>query len=73
MQGRTVRGDDAARTIVEEAKSSEADLVVLGTRGLGLDRAQRIGSVSASVSRTTELPLLLVPPAVWQEYAAESA
>ena len=69
MQGRTVRGDDAARTIVEEAKSSEADLVVLGTRGLGLDRAQRIGSVSASVSRTTELPLLLVPPAVWQEYA----
>ncbi len=73
MNGRTVRSDDAAHTIVEEAMAHEADLVVLGTRGLGLDRAERIGSVSASVSGNTELPLLLVPPAVWQAYAAESA
>lgn len=73
MEGRTTTSDDAARAIVEAAVESDADLVVLGTRGLGLDGAARMGSVSASVSATTELPLLLVPPAVWKAYAAESA
>ena len=61
----TLSGDDTARTIADAASRHEADLVVLGTRGLGLDRTGRLGSVSAAVVRRAAVPVLLVPPAVW--------
>ena len=65
-----VEGDDIASTIAERSVQHEADLVVLGTRGLGLDAVGRLGSVAADVIRLLEVPVLLVPPAVWSAYAS---
>jgi nucleotide-binding universal stress UspA family protein len=65
IHGVTVAGADAAGAIADRARDEHADLVVLGTRGLGLDGAGRLGSVSAEVSRRMDVPVLLVPPAIW--------
>jgi nucleotide-binding universal stress UspA family protein len=64
------RGSDVAETIVRTAVDERADLVVLGTRGLGVDDEDRLGSVSARVTTRLSLPMLLVPPRVWRAYAA---
>lgn len=65
----TASGDDPAPTIADSAASRGADLIVLGTRGLGLDRTGRLGSVSAAVVRQAGVPVLLVPPAVWLSHS----
>jgi nucleotide-binding universal stress UspA family protein len=66
-----VRADaDVAATIAGFAAEERADLVVLGSRGLGLDEAARLGSVSAAILARLEIPMLLVPPAVWRAHAA---
>ena len=72
IEDRLVSGNDPATMIAEAALNHRAGLIVLGTRGLGLDRVgrSRLGSVSASVVRLCEIPVLLVPPAVWMSYAA---
>ena len=51
--------------ITKYAEAQSAALVALGTRGLGLDPIGRLGSVSDDVMRRIDLPILLVPPAVW--------
>lgn len=60
---------EPASVIADYAIQHSVDLVVLGTRGLGLDSVGRLGSVSAEVARRLEIPTLLVPPAVWQAHA----
>ena len=67
-----VSGSDTAQMIADAASQHRAGLIVLGTRGLGLDRVGRgrLGSVSASVVRLCATPVLLVPPAVWMSYAS---
>jgi len=53
-------GERAAHAITEEAKSWQADLLVMGTHGRhGLDRLF-MGSVSEGVARLAPVPLLLV-------------
>jgi nucleotide-binding universal stress UspA family protein len=64
----TERSADAAQTIVDYAVDQQADLVVVGTRGLGLDEVARLGSVSASLTTRLQKPILLVPPAVWRAH-----
>lgn len=71
VQGLTEKSTDAAETIARYAVDQGADLIVLGTRGLGLDDVARLGSVSASVTTRLQLPILLVPPAVWRVHAAD--
>jgi nucleotide-binding universal stress UspA family protein len=44
---------------------------VLGTRGLSADSGLRVGSVSAAVSQKLSVPLLMVPPSVWRDYARD--
>lgn len=70
MRVRTVTGSDTAGTIAACAREYDADLVVLGTRGRGAGDVARIGSVSAAVTALLEIPILLVPPAVWRLYGA---
>jgi nucleotide-binding universal stress UspA family protein len=65
----TVVNADAAAGIAAYANDHRADLVVLGTRGLGQPRVRRLGSVSEAVMKAVEMPVLLVPPAVWVAYA----
>jgi nucleotide-binding universal stress UspA family protein len=68
IHGVTVASTDAAGAIAEQARADDVDLIVLGTRGIGLDDSERrLGSVSADVSRRVDVPVLLVPPAVWSE------
>jgi nucleotide-binding universal stress UspA family protein len=62
-----VTGTDVAESVVRYAAEHGAQLLVLGTRGLGLDTVGRVGSVAAAVARTTTIPTLLVPPAIWLE------
>jgi nucleotide-binding universal stress UspA family protein len=71
--GETIAGSDVARAIAAHATEHQADLVVLGTRGLGLDPTGRLGSTSAAFARLVRSPVLLVPPAVWIAHAPRSA
>ena len=72
IDGHTSASADVARGIVDYVDDNAADLVVMGTRGLGLDPAGRLGSVTASVMRMLAVPALLVPPAVWIAHAQAS-
>ena len=49
----------------------DAELLVLGTRGLSAQRAGELGSVSAAVLARAKRPILLVPPAVWRDHARD--
>lgn len=68
-----VRSPNVAAAIAEFATSEKADLVVMGTRGVGLDDSPRLGSISSAVSEQLKLPLLLIPPAMWLQLTAEGA
>jgi nucleotide-binding universal stress UspA family protein len=70
IRGATTSGADVASTIADYAMEHHSDLVVLGTRGVGLDDVGRLGSVSLDVARRVDLPLLLVPPAMWSTHTA---
>ena len=67
--GATETSDEPVGAIVEFANEQEADLVVLGTRGLSAKKSSGLGSVSAAVTNQVDVPVLLVPPAVWRNYA----
>jgi len=69
LRSETVRAESPAAGITSHAKSHAADLVTLGTHGLGVEPIGRLGSVSAEVIRQTEVPVLLVPPAMWKHGA----
>ena len=73
IRGVTVASADAAGAITDRASADDVDLIVLGTRGLGLDGTERrMGAVSADVSRRADVPVLLVPPAVWSAISSGS-
>jgi nucleotide-binding universal stress UspA family protein len=65
-----VANSDVSLAIADYARDRQAHLIVIGTRGLGLDAIGRLGSVSLGVARRVAIPLLLVPPAVWSTYAS---
>jgi nucleotide-binding universal stress UspA family protein len=67
IEGLTLASGSVADAIANRAREERADLIVLGTRGLGLDAVGRLGSVSDAVIRRVDTPILLVPPAVWTE------
>ena len=55
-----VKAGPPARTIVGFAKDKNANLIVLGSRGLGDAEGFLLGSVSHKVSSLTDTPVLLV-------------
>jgi nucleotide-binding universal stress UspA family protein len=57
--------------IIRFAQNHDADLLVLGTRGLSAKNLPGLGSVSDAVTGQLQTPVLLVPPAVWRNHAHE--
>jgi nucleotide-binding universal stress UspA family protein len=73
IEGVTIASGDVANAIADQARQTHAGLIVLGTRGQGLDAIGRLGSVSEAVIRRADAPVLLVPPAVWQQFKTTNA
>jgi universal stress protein E len=71
IRGEAVSGSSVPEGIASFVRRQRPDLIVLGTRGLGLDPVGRLGSVAASVAQSTDVPTLLVPPALWMAHASE--
>jgi nucleotide-binding universal stress UspA family protein len=55
-------GESAAGEILRIAEAEQSDLLVIGTHGRSSLGRALIGSVSSSVTRQAEVPVLLVPP-----------
>ncbi len=55
-----VKTGQPARTIVQFAKDRKADLIVLGSRGLGDKEGYLLGSVSHKVTSLADCPVLVV-------------
>ena len=53
---------DTARAIVEYAKATHVDLIVVGTHGRGAVSRLLMGSVAEKVARTAPCPVLVVRP-----------
>jgi nucleotide-binding universal stress UspA family protein len=66
-QVRTVvrRGSTPADEILRFAEETDADLLIMGTRGDRPIVKALLGSVSATVARNGDIPLLLIPPPAW--------
>jgi nucleotide-binding universal stress UspA family protein len=61
MTFRTPVGDPAA-VILETARNEAAELIVMGTQGLGGFRKWLLGSTTERLLRRTHVPVLAVPP-----------
>ena len=73
LQGSIVPDDDPTRAIVDVVKRQAPELVVMGTRALRVPGDTELGSISDAVVRHLDVPVLLVPPAVWRAYARDLA
>jgi nucleotide-binding universal stress UspA family protein len=54
---------EAAGAIVEVARARDADMIVIGSRGLGAVTGALLGSVSSAVIHRADRPVLVVPKA----------
>jgi nucleotide-binding universal stress UspA family protein len=59
---RVVPGSSPAQAIADFAAESKADLIVMGTHGIGGFRHMILGSVTETVLRQADCPVLTVPP-----------
>ena len=48
------------KNAIEEAKTAEADMIVLGNRGMGMLAELLMGSVSMKISQYAECPVVIV-------------
>jgi len=58
-----VEGDPVSAAISDEAKKGDYDLIVMGSRGLSLEKEQLsyVGSVTQHVLRRVSIPVLVIP------------
>jgi nucleotide-binding universal stress UspA family protein len=68
-----LREGPIARTVIDEARSMPADIIVMGTHGHGALRAAVLGSVTADVVRGAPCPVLTVRHAPHGGGLADSA
>ena len=59
VQSESIEGEPAM-TIIARANAHGADLIVMGTRGLGTVKSMMLGSVSRKVSNLSEVSCLIV-------------
>lgn len=71
VRGATETSEDPVGAIVRFANDQNPELVVIGTRRPSARKASGLGSVSAAVTNQLDMPVLLVPPAVWSKHAHE--
>jgi len=57
------RRDTTATAIMQEATAADADLVIMGSRGLGPVKSILLGSVSRAVLQHATVPVLVAPAA----------
>jgi nucleotide-binding universal stress UspA family protein len=55
-----LQGGSEAETILQTAQNSQADLIVMGTRGLGAVKGLLLGSVSRKVIHYAACPVMVV-------------
>ena len=55
-----VEGGDISKAILRVAKREKADLIVMGSRGLGLFKGAMMGSVSQKVVTDSEIPVMVI-------------
>ena len=70
ISGETTVNANVTQGIIDYVRDSAPDLIVMGTRGLGMDALGRLGSVAASVAMVVDTGI--VAPAVWVEHARVS-
>jgi nucleotide-binding universal stress UspA family protein len=63
----------AWHTILDVADQYDAEVIVLGARGLSSFKSMMLGSVSHSVAQHAHVPVLVVPPADHDKVVAEPA
>jgi len=54
--------DDIINSLEKSIESANADLVVMGTQGQNENPDTFLGSTSGALAKTTEIPVLLIPP-----------
>ncbi len=62
LQVLALRGSNVADALLQSAADERADLIVVGTRGLGGFTGLRVGGVALKVLHRTDRPVVLVPP-----------
>jgi nucleotide-binding universal stress UspA family protein len=62
VEARACAGRNVADVLLQEAGDERADLVVVGTRGLGGFSGLRVGGVALKVLHRADRPVVLVPP-----------
>ena len=62
-------GGEAAETLARRAHDHDAQLLVVGSRGMGALRTALLGSVSAELLRSAPCPVVVVPPGLTLPFA----
>lgn len=57
-----IAGGAPNEVLTDTARKQEADIIVVGARGLGTVRGLVLGSTSAKLAHTSKLPVTIVPP-----------
>jgi len=62
-QTKVIEGDPVSAAIAAEAKRGDYDLIIMGSRGLGMHKTDMhyLGSVTDHVIRQIETPVLVIP------------
>ena len=55
-----VKSGHIARSILEVAEEEQSDMIIMGSRGLGLFKGALIGSVSQKVVEESKVPVMVV-------------
>lgn len=69
VAAKTLEFPDPVAAIVGYANESQPDIAVLGTRALSRPTHPALGSVAAALANRLDMPVLLVPPAIWGTYS----